>query len=43
MYMCVYIYSVCNPEMMHQNILVLEYSIQIVNPERSLERNSKPW
>lgn len=30
---------VCNPETMHQNTLVLEYFVPIVNPER----NSKPY
>ena len=31
--MCVYIYSVCNPETVHQNTPVLEYSILIANLE----------
>ena len=47
MYMCacvyIYIYPVHNPKMMHQKTSVSEYSVPIVNPERSLKRNSKSW
>ena len=43
MYMCVYIYPVRNPEMVHQNTPIPKYSISIVNPELSQEWNSKLW
>ena len=37
-----YIYPVCNLEMVHGYTLVLEYSIQVTNLEWSPKRNSKP-
>ena len=43
MYMCVYIYPVCNSKTMHRNTSVPKYFVPIVNPERSLEHNSKLW
>ena len=42
MYMCVYIYLVCNSETVHRNTPVPKYSIPIVNSEWFLEQNSKP-
>ena len=38
MYISVHIYPLHNPETMHRNTLVPEYSVPIIN----LERNSKP-
>ena len=39
MYISVYIYPLHNPETVHRNTLVLEYSVPIINSER----NSKPY
>ena len=39
---CVCVYLVCNLETVHRNMPVPEYSVPIVNLERSSKRNSKP-
>jgi len=43
MCVCVCVYPVRDPETMHRNTSVSEYSIPIINPEWSPKRNSKPW